>query len=234
VASGVTTVILFDVDGTLVRTGGSGRRALDDAFRKLWGLEKASRTVDFAGKPDLRNFTEVFEANFHRKPTRTELKKAADAYLEALPGEVRRSVREGKYEVIPGAPELVRELSKRPGVRVGLGTGNFEKGARLKLGPSRLNRYFSFGGYGEDDYDRAYILRCGVKRSGAKRADVVIIGDTPIDVEAGRKNGYRTACVTAGFSTVKELKAAKPDHLSRDFRPLEKWLKVLLNGNSNG
>jgi phosphoglycolate phosphatase len=227
------TVVLFDVDGTLVRTGGSGRRALDRAFESLWGLKDASRTLDFSGKPDLRNFTEVFEANFGRRPTRSELSKAAAAYLRFLPNEVRRSVREGKYEVVEGADELVRELARRGHVRLGLGTGNFERGARIKLRPSRLNRFFRFGGFGEDGFDRHHILLAGVRRSRARRADVLIVGDTPIDVEAGRRAGYRTAAVSCGFSTLKDLKASKPDHLSRDFRPLNKWLKWIgANGRS--
>lgn len=219
------TVVLFDVDGTLVRTGGSGRRALDRAFEDLWGLKEASRTLDFSGKPDLRNFTEVFEANFRRRPTPRELSRAAAAYLRCLPEEVRRSVRARTYEVVEGAGELLRELSRRSNVKLGLGTGNFEKGARIKLGPSGLSRYFRFGGFGEDGYDRHHILMAGVRRSRAVRADVLIVGDTPIDVEAGRRAGYRTAAVSSGFSTLRALKASKPDHLSRDFRPLSKWLK---------
>jgi phosphoglycolate phosphatase len=218
------TVVLFDVDGTLVRTAGSGRRALDRAFEKLWGLKNASKGVDFSGKPDQHNFREVYEKRFGRKAKASEIEAAMDAYLSFLPSEVRRSVREGGYKLIPGVKELLKALSKRPGVMVGLGTGNLEKGARIKLGPSGLNRYFSFGGYGCDHIERHRILKAAVKRAGVRAKDVVIVGDTPRDIEAGRKAGFRTAVVTAGFATAAALKAAKPDHLARDFRPLDRWL----------
>lgn len=218
------TVVLFDVDGTLVRTGGSGRRALDFAFEAVWGLKSASRGVDFSGKPDLRNFTEVYEKHFRRRPTPRELGKAMAAYLRRLPAEVRSSVRAGKYRVIEGAARLLSELAKRPHIRVGLGTGNLERGARAKLAPSGLNRFFRFGGYGADGFDRADILRAGARRSRARKARVVVVGDTPLDIEAGKRAGFKTAAVWSGFSTAVELRAAAPDHLSRDFRPVERWL----------
>lgn len=219
-----SVVVLFDVDGTLVRTGGSGRRALDFAFEAVWELRGASRGVDFSGKPDLRNFTEVYERHFGRAPTRRELGRVMAAYLRRLPAEVRGSVRAGKYRVIEGAARLLAELAKRPHVRVGLGTGNLERGARAKLAPSGLNRFFRFGGFGADGYDRADILKAGVRRSRARGARVVVVGDTPLDVEAGKRAGYKTVAVTSGFSTAVELRAAAPDHMARDFRPVERWL----------
>ena len=223
--------VLFDVDGTLVRTAGSGRRALDRAFESIYGIKRASDGVDFSGKPDLQNFGEVFEKNFGRKGKPLELKAAMAAYISFLPREVRRSVREGGYRLIPGVRELLIELSRRDEVKVGLGTGNLEQGARIKLGPSRLNRFFSFGGYGSDHAERYRILQKAVRRAGRGVREVLVIGDTPRDIEAGRKAGYRTAVVTAGFSTAAELKAAKPDHISRDFRPVERWLGWISQGN---
>ena len=227
-------VVLFDVDGTLVRAGGAGRRALDRAFHTLWGVEDASRGMGFAGKPDLQNFRDVYRKCFGRLPDPGELRDAIAAYLRRLPGEVRRAVREKRYEVVPGARELLRELSRMSHVRVGLGTGNLEEGARIKLRPARLNRYFRFGGFGMDGLRRERILRTGVRRARVRAREVVIVGDTPKDVEAGRRAGYRTAAVGSGFASLASLKASRPDHLARDFRALDRWLDWLGGAGRNG
>ena len=109
--------------------------------------------MDFSGQTDLKNFTQVFQDTFQRKPSMQELKKVMKAYLKHLPSEVRRSVKRGSYRVVPGVKELVAALSKIPGVRLGLGTGNLEEGALIKLRPSGLHKYFRFGGFGIDGYE---------------------------------------------------------------------------------
>ena len=229
-------VLLFDVDGTLVRAGGAGRKALDRAVFRLYGKRGACRELDLAGKTDLRNFSEAVRAATGRVPGRREIDRVHREYLRDLPSEVSGAVREGRYRLCAGVAELLRRLSREEGVLLGLGTGNVEEGARIKLEPSGLNGYFSFGGFGSDSFHRAALLKKAVQRArkslnGHGRAvraeEVFIIGDTPLDVTAGREAGFRTVGVGTGFSGWSELAASKPDHLAKDFRRISQWLDWL-------
>jgi phosphoglycolate phosphatase-like HAD superfamily hydrolase len=225
-------VLLFDVDGTLVRAGGAGGRALDRAVERRHGVARVCANLNFQGKTDLRNFSEAIVEAIGRRPSRGELDAVHREYLRELPRQVRVSLRGKKYEVTRGIRALLERLAREENVLLGLGTGNMRRGADIKLEPSGLGRFFSFGGFGCDSYHRPDLLRRGVARArrlrGGKRIfrkDVWVIGDTPLDVSAGKRAGYRTIAVGTGWSRWEDLVAAKPDYLARDFRNPAKWLK---------
>jgi phosphoglycolate phosphatase-like HAD superfamily hydrolase len=227
-------VLLFDLDGTLVRAGGAGRKALNRAIREVFKTRKDCGELSLAGKTDLRNFAEAIEQATGRKARRAEVDRVHREYLRFLPFYVRVALRGKKYELTAGIEPLLKRLSREKGVLMGLGTGNVKEGARIKLEPSGLHPYFLFGGYGCDAYHRPALLKKAVARARklldgerVDGADVYVIGDTPLDVEAGKKAGYRTIAVGTGFSTWKELVRSKPDHLARDFRRIDQWLKWL-------
>lgn len=223
-------VLLFDIDGTLIRGGGAGRKALNRAGEELYGVKNCCSELSLAGRTDLYNFGAAHEFATGRKPRKSDVEKLHRAYLRRLPYYVKKALREGAYDVPAGLKTLLRRLSADKRVLLGLGTGNMEKGARIKLEPSGFNRYFQFGGYGSDAFHRHLLLKKAVQRAKALarepfvKADVYVIGDTPFDVSAGRKAGYKTVAVGTGYSSWKELKASKPDHLARDFRDTKKWL----------
>ena len=226
-------ILLFDLDGTLVRAGGAGRKALARAVRAVFGVRKdCCAELDLAGKTDLVNFEEAIRAALGRGPVRAEVERLHEEYIRLLPHYVRAALRAKRYELTPGIRRLLRVLAARKDeVALGLGTGNMERGARIKLQPSGLNGYFPFGGFGSDAYHRHLLLRKAVSRARRRlrlRAvdprDVFVVGDTPLDVAAGRKAGYRTIAVGTGFSTWGELVRSKPDHLARDFRNVKEWL----------
>jgi phosphoglycolate phosphatase len=224
-------ILLFDIDGTLVRAGGSGRKALNRAAYRLYGKKEACNELSLAGKTDLQNFHEAIVVATGRKPSRAEIERLHREYLKHLPYFVKKGLREGIYKIPPGIKTLLKRLHKEPGVLLGLGTGNIEQGARIKLGPSGFNDYFRFGGFGSDSYHRAVLLRKAVARArkhmngDRSRPTVWVIGDTPLDVAAGRKAGYKTIAVGTGFSSMTELVASRPDHLAKDFREVSQWLK---------
>lgn len=222
-------ILLFDVDGTLVDTGGAGRRALDRALHRLYDAKEGSRGVVLAGRTDLVNFHESVRRVTGRRPGAGEVRRLMREYLRCLPAEVRRSVRAGTYRLAPGLKRFLGVLRARPDVRMGLGTGNLERGARIKLGPSGLNRFFRFGGFGSDAHDRARVLRLGARRSGlrVRGRDVAVIGDTPLDVRAGRKAGFRTVAVATGWDSPDDLRRAKPDRLMKDFKAARAFLSWL-------
>lgn len=223
-------VVLFDLDGTLVRAGGSGRRALNRAVERLHGKKEVCNEFSLAGRTDLDNFRLALRKALHRKPTETETSAVRAAYLRRLPREVRDAVREGRYALIPGIARLLEALRRRPDVLVGLGTGNVKPGAHVKLRPSGLLGHFSFGGFGCDAYTRVSLLRTAVRRASRAAGvrippgSVYVIGDTEKDVKAGKAAGYHTGAVTAGFGEAGKIRKAGPELLTEDFRDARPWL----------
>ncbi|MDE2490885.1 MAG: HAD family hydrolase [Elusimicrobia bacterium] len=223
-------VLLFDIDGTLIRAGGSGRKALNRAALVLYGRKNVCSELSLAGRTDLYNFGEAHRRATGRRPTRAAVERLHREYLKHLPYYVKAALRDGVYRVPPGLKTLLKRLSRDRRVLLGLGTGNMEKGARIKLEPSGFNAYFLFGGYGSDSFHRPALLKKAVRRAerlAGRRLppeDVFVIGDTPLDVAAGRRAGFKTIAVGTGYSRWEDLKASRPDRLARDFRGIETWL----------
>ncbi|MFI5345216.1 MAG: HAD family hydrolase [Elusimicrobiota bacterium] len=223
-------VLLFDIDGTLIRGGGAGRKALNRAGEKLYGVKNCCSELSLAGRTDLYNFGAAYEFATGKKPRKSDVERLHREYLKHLPYYVKKALRGGTYHIPPGLKALLKYLSRDERVLLGLGTGNMEKGARIKLEPSGFNKYFQFGGYGSDSFHRHALLKKAVQRAKKltrepfTRRDVYVIGDTPFDVAAGRKAGFKTIGVGTGFSEWEDLAASRPDHLARDFRNLKKWL----------
>lgn len=227
-------LLLFDLDGTLVRVGGAGRKALNRAVAVLYGARIDCGANNLAGKTDLRNFAEAVRSATGRRPGRAELKRVHREYLRLLPRYVRAALRERRYELTPGIRRLLARLKREKDVLLALGTGNMEEGARIKLEPSGLSPYFAFGGFGSDAYHRPALLRAAYRRAlrrvrgvRIRPGDVYVIGDTPLDVAAGRKAGFKTIAVGTGFAEWEALKRSRPDHLARDFRDVRRWLSWL-------
>lgn len=223
-------VLLFDIDGTLIRAGGAGRKALNRAAFLLYGKRDACSELSLAGRTDPYNFGAAYRTATGRRPTRAAVERLHLEYLKHLPYFVRAALRNGTYHIPPGLKVLLKRLAREKEVLLGLGTGNMEKGARIKLAPSGFNAYFLFGGYGSDSFHRPVLLKKAVARAKKfahkpfSKDDVYVIGDTPFDVSAGKKAGFKTIAVGTGYADWKELRASKPDHLARDFRNTKKWL----------
>lgn len=212
------TVFLFDIDGTLVSTGGAGRRSIERAFAEHIGR---TDVVDFpfAGMTD--------PAIIRLGLTRAGRDADADAiaavlaiYLRTLEEEVAAAER---FVVHEGVQETIATVAGRPRSAIGLGTGNVRDGARVKLGRARLFESFAFGGFGCDSEERAELLRVGAERGAARlglpRAEcrVVVIGDTPKDVAAALKIGAEAFGVGTGPYTAEDLMACGA---TRAFRTL--------------
>jgi phosphoglycolate phosphatase-like HAD superfamily hydrolase len=224
-------ILLFDIDGTLVRAGGAGRKALNRAALRLYGKKNVCDEFNLAGQTDLANFKVAYEKSTGLRANRLALDRLHREYLKYLPYYVRVAIKRNSYVLPRGIKILIRRLSREKGVLLGLGTGNIERGARLKLEPSGFNPYFSFGGFGSDSFHRPALLKKAVQR--ARRftkepilpSDVYVIGDTPLDISAGKKMGYKTVAMGTGFSSWESLVESRPDHMARDFRGISKWLK---------
>jgi phosphoglycolate phosphatase-like HAD superfamily hydrolase len=214
-------LLLFDVDQTLINTGGAGVRALNRACKKILSVENAMDGIAPHGKTDPGIVREILIARFGTTGKFDEcLKSILDAYLFFLREEVAHSP---TYRVLPGIVEILQEFSRRSDVLVGLATGNIEPGARIKLERGALNRYFTFGGFGSDSESRTELVRSAAQRASAQHGSAIdprwvfVIGDTPRDVEAGREAGFRTIGVATGHYTAGELRASGADCVVVDF-----------------
>lgn len=222
-------IILFDIDGTLVKAGGAGVRALDHAVKAMTGHPRACDSVQIQGATDKSNFVNAFKVGKGRKPSAKELAELTARYVARLPAEVKASLKAKKYSKLKGVEEFLEKLSVLPGVMVGLGTGNLKDGAFIKLGPSGLLKYFAFGGYGCDSHQRSEVLEKAVERAaklakaGIKPGEVFVIGDTHRDVEAAKEAGYHSAVVLDGFGEPKALMRSNPELMAKDFSDLKPW-----------
>lgn len=205
--------ILFDIDGTLLYTGGAGAVAWQRAFEQLHGIEANIEEHTHAGMTDPEIATIVFGEVMGREGSAEERAAAIACYL----GHLDDAVAESKgYEVKPGIEELLPRLAAE-GVLLGIVTGNVEAAAHLKLARGGLNRYFAFGGYGSDSSDRTELTRRGIERGGTVAgapldlAATITVGDTPRDVAAGHGAGIEVVGVATGRYSVDELRDAGAD-----------------------
>ena len=212
-------LVLFDIDGTLLDTHGAGRAAFCRGLQRVTGVEDDLPYVSFAGNTDRRVLDEVAA---HRGIAFTDARRKA--VFDAVAEELASALKEAPGAAVPGAAELLAELS-RQGARLGLVTGNIECGAHLKLASAGLDDFFTFGGYGDDEADRSRILRAALAAAGSASARAVLVGDTPLDIEAGLAVGIPVLGVAAGRWDVPALLAAGATHAAADFSDLPLWLK---------
>ncbi len=228
-------LFLFDLDGTLVSTGGAGLRALAKAFFDLFGVADAMDDIDPSGKTDPAIFRELIKMNLHRDVEPGEIERLGALYLSHLEKEMMVP---GGKGALKGVKEFVAHLSRRPDAVLALGTGNLEKGARLKLAPHDLNEYFPIGGFGSDAEERADVLRHGHRRAEQLSGETIsadnvfVIGDTPLDVAAARRAGFRAVAVATGGSTIEVLAKTSPDYLMPDMTHAFAWMETLVASGS--
>lgn len=218
-------LVLFDIDGTLVIAKGAGRRALGRALEGVYGTAGAIEGYDFRGKTDPRIVRDLMGgAGLAPEVIREGLDACFEAYARGLVDEIG----DGQcVTVLPGVAELVRRLDATESVLLGLLTGNIEEGARIKLAPTGLWPYFRTGAFGSDDADRRRLPSLAARRAQAltgirfRPEDVLVIGDTPLDIECARAFGAVAVGVATGFHPYAELEAEGPDLLFENFADAE-------------
>jgi phosphoglycolate phosphatase len=208
-------ILLFDIDGTLISSGGAGAVAWRRAFEELHGIPADIGRFTDAGMPDPEVGARTFEAVLGREPSPQELAQVLQRRLEHLPEAVAES--EG-YKVLPGVPGRLRQLS-RDGHLLGLITGNGDGAAYVKLARGDLMRWFTFGAYASAGVDRPGIVRRAVARGEAMlgadvpNSQVYVIGDTPLDITAAHAVGCTAIAVATGHYDAAALREAGADHV---------------------
>lgn len=225
-------VLLFDVDGTLLLSGGAGKRGMDRAFEKLFGVKQALNGVPLAGFTDRHIFRNV--CSQHGLPCTEETHDAfKQYYIEYLQEEIRAENPE-KY-LLPGVENLLNLLSRQEDVKLGLLTGNYAETAKIKLGHFSIDHFFAFGAYGDDAEEREKLLPFAMQRfkeltgTDVPQKHVWVIGDTPRDVSCAKPHRVRTIAVMTGFFSKESLAKENPDYILRDFQDPEKVLQIIQN-----
>jgi phosphoglycolate phosphatase len=219
---------LFDIDGTLLLSGGAGSRALDRAFQQRFGVSGAMSRVNPSGKTDTLILEEAFAHALSRAPTLAELDEMIALYLPLLAAELGAA---SNFRVMPSAVETLDFLAGHgSAVILGLATGNVREAARLKLERAGLWPRFALGGFGCDHRERPRLVECAIERACAHAGvpaldpdQVVVVGDTPLDIAAARACGVRAIAVATGFATRSDLAACAPDALLDTLAELPAW-----------
>lgn len=225
-----TRLILFDIDGTLVLSGRAGARAMAYAFRDVLGVSSGFESVPMAGRTDAWIVSQVAALGGLVCDDQLVL-RVRETYVAYLEREIHQP---GPQKgVLPGVRRLLDALALCEDVVLGLLTGNFERGAQIKLEYFDLWRYFRFGAFGDGAHDRNGLLQTALARatiSGClplSAAEVVIVGDTPLDVAVALAGGARSLAVATGSYNVETLRASGADVVLQDLSDLESVVKAL-------
>lgn len=205
------TLLLFDIDGTLILSGRAGLRALDRVFEEATGVSNAFKGINAAGRTDGYLLEEASRrAGVDLTP---DLRRSLQSrYCEVLEEEILLPG-EGRKAIMPGVQPLIETLEQRDDVVLALLTGNFRDSARIKLEHFDLWRPFRFGAFADDATDRNLLVPIAVQRAREAGHDprherVIVIGDTPLDVECAKAGGVRALGVATGSHSVDELSVA--------------------------
>ena len=226
------TIVLFDIDGTLVRTDGAGMRAMNRAFHDLFDVASAFDTVPMAGRTDRG----ILDAGAHRSGislSDDDARRFRDRYCARLHEALADPDHESRKTVLPGVRDLLDVLSGEAGVFSALLTGNCEDGARIKLEHFDLWKYFRCGAYGDVATERTQLFDVAMERAMACGApsvparDVVVVGDTVLDVACARAAGARCVAVATGPFDTGALASAGADVAWNDLSDASAFLRFL-------
>jgi phosphoglycolate phosphatase len=224
-------LLLFDIDGTLIHARGAGIRAINRAFSDLYDIEDAMQGIKPDGKTDPLILREMFRNTLNRDYLGGEADRIYRGYLLYLEEEMKKR---NPITVLDGISQILKAISLRDDLKLGVATGNIEEGAWIKLRHSGLDSYFEFGAFGCDSEDRGEIIRVAIERgervfnncSGFD--EVFVIGDTPFDIIHGKEAGATVFGVATGSYSLGDLEIYDPDYLFEDFSDVDMALKVFV------
>lgn len=221
-------LLLWDIDGTLLASGGAGLRALEDTVREVFGNADVDLSdIEFAGRTDKWITEEIF-AKYAIEPTPEHTERLIDSYLQGLPAQLAESTR-----VLPGVSDILADAHQRDDISQGLLTGNLERGARTKLNHFGLWDYFPFGAFADDSAMRNDLGPHAMRRVhdhtgySFEPEQVWIIGDTPHDIECGKVIGARTMAVATGQYSAEVLNSHSPNALLHDLADIEQFWTIV-------
>ena len=224
-------LLLFDIDGTLITSGGAGEGALMDAVKQRFGIEEDLEGITIAGATDALIARMILEKNA-LATSAENITALLDAYLSFLGNRLSRH----SGCVLPGIVSLLDRLRLRRDCVLGLLTGNLVRGAEIKLSHYGVWDYFEFGAFADDHHDRNELPKFACARALETHGEefpperVFVIGDTPRDIECGKAIGARTVAIATGNYSRAQLSDHNPDFLFDDLSDTDAVIAVLLGG----
>ncbi|MFA7255431.1 MAG: HAD family hydrolase [Candidatus Omnitrophota bacterium] len=223
-------LLLFDIDGTLLLTGGAGKVAFEEAFEEIFEIPNAWKDLDPHGKTDPAIFDEVAMRELGRLLTPGEFDLLMERYEEIFEERIQQSPR---FELMPGVVEILEHLSRDPNIFLALATGNFERAGRMKLSRGGVEHYFLTGGFGNDARERDQILLAAVAfseelaREHFEKDRIYVIGDTEYDIAAAKKAGLRSIAVLTNGRTRSHFEKDPPNHILEDLTDIPAFLSCI-------
>lgn len=225
------SLLLFDIDGTLLLSGGAGVRAMTRTFAMLFGVRDAFATADIAGRTDTFILSRaLLRAGIADTPEQHE--RFRHAYIEVLQEEIHRPTT-SRSGLMPGVQTLLDEVHRRERFQLALLTGNFERAAYIKLDHFGIAAFFAWGAFGEESREREELARVAARRAAERqvprlaRERTIVIGDTPHDVACAHSIGARCLAVATGNFSINDLTAAGADAVLADLSDTETVLDLL-------
>jgi phosphoglycolate phosphatase-like HAD superfamily hydrolase len=224
----VKLLLLWDIDGTLIASGGAGMRALTVGLKNVFGIDGSLADIDFAGRTDRWIMREVFR-KFSIAVTEANFARFFDGYIAALPAELANP----NAKVLPGVRDVLQAAASHGHIAQGLLTGNMRRGAQVKLAHHGLWEHFAFGAFADDSEHRNDLGPHAVRRAREHHgvefaaANVWIIGDTPHDIACGKVIGARTLALATGGYSLDQLRAHAPTVVLEDLANTDAVLRAL-------
>ncbi len=211
--------LLFDIDGTLINTGGAGLKSMRSAVKNILESIDLLKDYSFAGRTDSQIMNEMIRRSDKAEILSEDLEKV---YIDKLSINLKNS---DNFKTYPNVNKLLETYQKKDGFELALLTGNFRAGAVLKLEHAGLWKYFKWGVFGNISEDRVLLAQSALKIIAEKEKDIrtkdiFIIGDTTNDIRCGKAIDATTVAFTAGFEPEEKLRACSPDFLVSDFNQL--------------
>ena len=221
-------LLIWDIDGTLIQTRGLGKKAMNIAFLELHRVENAFQNIKMSGMLDPVILETAYELHRINMADRNSINffNRYIQILEALFREHNRSI------ACAGVPELLATLDKTGCFYNVLGTGNIERGARIKLSVDDLNRFFPTGGFGDEETERWRVIEKALVNARNhfkiefENKNIFVIGDTSKDIACGKKLGTRTIAVATGSFSCTELHEYNPDYVFENLKDTENFLRA--------
>jgi len=225
-------LLLFDVDGTLIHSGGAATRAINKAFENINGVQNAMDGIRADGKTDPLILREMYNKHLGRDFMADEAEKIYKEYIIFLREEITKTA---SFTIINGIENTLESVSEKVDVILGIASGNIEEGAQIKLRHSGLESYFKFGAFGSDSENREVLIRIAIQRGsklyneGRNYSEVFVIGDTPMDIIHGQAAGAKVLSVATGSYSLGELRKYNPDYSIENYDDIESVVKILTN-----
>lgn len=229
-------LLLFDIDGTLIRSAGAGKKAMERSFETIYGVQEGLRDIQMMGRTDPSILDDAIRIH-HLDESQSKKDQFRNLYFKLLEEEIKID-RPGK-KVCTGIHSLLQNLEKREDTMIGLLTGNWRQSGLIKLHHFGIDEFFKMGAFADDSPIRNDLPPVAIARAeklsetSISRERVFIIGDTPLDIQCARSSGVKIVAVATGMHTVDQLADEKPDFLFNNFGDTKNFIQLIFQNHNN-